>query len=55
MEIRDPVCGMIVDDETAPEQSIHDGTIWYFCSRNCKKAFDQNPEEYVAEAPQSSR
>ena len=55
MEVRDPVCGMMLDDETAPETSTYEGTTYYFCGLSCKKVFDQNPEQYVAEIPQSTR
>jgi Cu+-exporting ATPase len=55
MEVRDPVCGMLLDDKTAPEQSTYHGTKYYFCSESCKEAFDLTPEEFVAEIPQSSR
>jgi YHS domain-containing protein len=55
MEVRDPVCGMILDDETAPEQSTYEGTTYYFCGESCKNEFDQDPARYVAEIPQSSR
>lgn len=55
MEVRDPVCGMLLDDKTAPESSTYEGTTYYFCSTSCKEAFDLNPEEYLTEIPQSSR
>jgi Cu+-exporting ATPase len=55
MEVRDPVCGMKLDDKTAPENSTYDGTTYYFCSLDCKEAFDLHPEEYTSEIPQSSR
>ncbi|HEV8197251.1 MAG TPA: YHS domain-containing protein [Gemmatimonadales bacterium] len=55
MEVRDPVCGMKLDDKTAPEQSIYEGTTYYFCSTGCKQAFDLSPEEYLADIPQSPR
>jgi YHS domain-containing protein len=46
---------MMLDDETAPEKSTYEGTTYYFCGRSCKKEFDQNPEHYLAEIPQSTR
>lgn len=44
----DPVCGMEVNDETAAGKSEYRGEIYYFCSPGCKRAFDQNPEQYVS-------
>ncbi len=43
----DPVCGMEVNEETAAGKSEYRGVTYYFCSPGCKRAFDQNPEQYV--------
>ena len=42
---KDPVCGMELDERTAPLYTYweHEGT-FYFCSEHCKKVFDQGPE-----------
>jgi YHS domain-containing protein len=49
--VKDPVCGMNVDPH-APDaiKSQHGGKTYYFCSRQCKKNFDANPEKYVPKA-----
>lgn len=44
---KDPVCGMEVDEKTAPAKSEHMGKTYYFCSPGCKKAFDENPAKYT--------
>jgi len=46
--VKDPVCGMEIDPKTAAGQSEFKGQIYYFCSYGCKKAFDKEPEKYVA-------
>ncbi len=43
---KDPVCGMEVDEKTAPAKSEHMGKTYYFCAPGCKKAFDENPAKY---------
>lgn len=43
----DPVCGMQVDDQKAPAKSQHKGQDYYFCATDCKKKFDQQPEQYT--------
>ena len=43
----DPVCGMTVDTETAKHTSEYEGNTYYFCAPGCKKAFDQNPPQYL--------
>lgn len=46
--VKDPVCGMEVDEKRAPARSEYMGKTYYFCSSACKKTFDQNPTKYVA-------
>jgi YHS domain-containing protein len=43
----DPVCGMQVDERTAPAKSQYQGTNYYFCCADCKQQFEQQPEQYV--------
>jgi len=43
----DPVCGMKVDDQKATAKSQHQGTNYYFCSEECKRKFDQQPQRYA--------
>ena len=45
--VEDPVCGMEVNIETAPAKSEYEGQIYYFCSEDCKEAFNKNPEQYL--------
>jgi Cu+-exporting ATPase len=44
----DPVCKMEVDENKAAATSEYKGQKYYFCAVGCKKAFDQNPEKYLA-------
>lgn len=46
----DPVCGMQVDDQTAPAESNYQGTTYYFCSEECKETFDRQPQQYSGDA-----
>jgi YHS domain-containing protein len=45
--VKDLVCGMDVDPKTAANKSEYKGTMYYFCSPGCKKAFDKEPEKYI--------
>lgn len=47
--VKDPVCGMSVDVDTAKHQSEHTGKTWYFCSSGCQSKFDKDPEKYISE------
>jgi YHS domain-containing protein len=42
----DPVCFMIVDEDTAQFRSAYRDTEYYFCCNYCKKQFDENPKRY---------
>ncbi len=44
----DPVCKMEVKEKEAAATSEYKGKKYYFCALACKKAFDQNPEKYLA-------
>jgi YHS domain-containing protein len=48
MNTKDSVCGMDVDPKTAAGSSEYKGQTYYFCSVGCKKAFDKEPQKYVA-------
>src|SRR5205807_5260315 len=39
-----PVCGMTVDEKTAPATAVHNGATYYCCARGCKRTFEKDPE-----------
>jgi YHS domain-containing protein len=43
----DPVCGMKIDENTAPAKAEYQGRTFYFCSEECKAAFQQQPARYA--------
>lgn len=43
--IIDPVCGMAVEEATAPRLQA-DGKIWWFCSEACRDDFAAHPDRY---------
>jgi Cu2+-exporting ATPase len=45
--VKDPVCGMDVDEKSTPHISKYNGVAYYFCSAGDKGKFDANPESYV--------
>ena len=45
---KDPVCGMMVDPETAAGTSEYQGEAVYFCSPGCKQKFDADPDRFAA-------
>lgn len=51
VQVKDVVCGMTVDSETAEHKSEYQGETYYFCSAGCKRAFDQKPDKYIGGKP----
>lgn len=50
--IKDPVCGMVIDAETAKGgNSLYQGQTFYFCSSHCKSKFDSEPQSYLKPKP----
>lgn len=47
MSVKDPVCGMVIDEKDAVGTSDYNGKTYYFCSQDCKVAFDEAPEDYA--------
>lgn len=47
---KDPVCGMQVNDGSAPAKVVYGGKTYYFCSPACKATFEKHPEKYAAKA-----
>ncbi len=52
--MKDPVCGMVVDPETARHRADHDGRSHVFCSAGCHDKFVANPAAYLADDPAQS-
>ncbi|BFH73632.1 YHS domain-containing protein [Sulfurisphaera javensis] len=46
MKVKDPVCGMDVDD-TTPYKFSYKGKTYYFCSPMCMAEFKKRPEKYI--------
>jgi YHS domain-containing protein len=47
----DPVCGKTVSTATA-KPSVYEGSVYYFCSRECREVFEAASEQYVGPAAQ---
>ncbi|MEK9176030.1 MAG: YHS domain-containing protein [Patescibacteria group bacterium] len=46
-KVKDPVCNMSVDKKKTAFSSVYKEKLYYFCSENCKIAFDINKEMYA--------
>ena len=42
----DPVCGKVVSTNEA-KATVHAGTVYYLCSRECREVFEVAPELYT--------
>ncbi len=48
--VKDPVCGMTIDPETAHFRADEGGKTYYFCSSKCREKFVADPQRFVAAA-----
>lgn len=46
-ELKDPVCGMKVNPQTAAASMEYKGNTYYFCSQACHEQFMKNPGKYT--------
>jgi YHS domain-containing protein len=45
--VKDPICGMMVDEKKAKFKSDYNGKTFYFCAASCKATFDKAPTKYA--------
>jgi YHS domain-containing protein len=45
--VKDPVCGMDVDENKAAGTAEYNGKKYYFCSPACKTKFEKTPDQYA--------
>jgi Cu+-exporting ATPase len=45
--VRDPVCGMTIDESQAAAVARHDGQTYYFCAASCQAKFVADPARYL--------
>ncbi len=45
--VSDPVCGMVVSRNQTTESARYRGDTFYFCSAECRRKFEANPERYA--------
>lgn len=46
-KVKDLVCGMEFDQETASGTYEYKGRTYYFCSLGCRDKFADDPEKYI--------
>jgi YHS domain-containing protein/copper chaperone CopZ len=54
-QVKDPVCGMQVEEKTAAGTSTHGGTVYYFCSDKCLGEFKANPGKYLEKTTEEEK
>ena len=50
-DVRDPVCGMMVDPHGTARRAEHGGKTFYFCSSKCQAKFAADPLRYIGGTP----
>jgi Cu+-exporting ATPase len=43
----DPVCGVVLDENTTKFKITYEGDTYYFCCLKCKKRFKRNAVKFV--------
>jgi Cu+-exporting ATPase len=46
--VKDPVCGMDIDPNTAAASEEYEGVKYYFCSHSCHERFKADPKQFAA-------
>ena len=47
MSFRDPVCGAVLDENTAKFKITYNGETYHFCSLVCKKRFKRHKTKFI--------
>ena len=47
--VRDPVCGMEIEEKKAAAKATHEGKTYYFCAAACWDAFTKGRRRYLSE------
>lgn len=47
-QVKDPVCGMMINSKEAMGTSEYNGKLYYFCSQTCKSKFEESPSNYAS-------
>lgn len=53
--VKDPVCGMTIEEGAAAGAATFEGQTYHFCSDACKAKFLQNPRQYADSGHQGYR
>ena len=46
-QVKDPVCGMTIEQSSAAGTSRYQGQTYYFCSTEDLREFEKSPAKYV--------
>ncbi|MEO7539523.1 MAG: heavy metal translocating P-type ATPase [Pyrinomonadaceae bacterium] len=53
--VLDPVCGMMIEPQTAAGSTVFEGETYYFCNPGCLAKFEANPKAYLDKATGGSK
>ena len=43
----DPICKMMVEEQSTEFKTEYKGKTYYFCAAGCKRGFEENPEKFI--------
>ena len=41
MQVKDPVCGMMIEESAAAAHGTYDGRLVYFCCEGCRRTYER--------------
>ncbi|MCR4403790.1 MAG: YHS domain-containing protein [Candidatus Acetothermia bacterium] len=53
--VRDPVCGMELEEDQAAATYEYKGKTYYFCALSCREEFERDPEKYLGKETEEHR
>ncbi len=51
--VTDPMCGMQLESSQAAAQTIYQDQVYFFCSEECRRTFEENPKEFVGQSAEA--
>lgn len=45
--VKDPVCGMTIDSQSAAASIQYKDVTYFFCSQLCRTMFEREPEKHI--------
>jgi len=55
MKVKDPVCGMEIEETKAKAKEVYKGDTYYFCCPHCREKFIKAPDSFLEKKPSQGK